>query len=187
MITLGMFCCVNKKTEIYTLKGICEKIIIQDSTGSKTIHFLISFHNQSNKEIMIYSNSFNKKANKNGKYVDAGIFLKGLNVNTPIGQFHTANTFYINSGKSLKLLYSYGDQYPNQKIDFTNLDKELKKVTLYYHVNKHVTNVAFKNNMFNAEVITKDFEIDMTQVLIEYNKNLNVEDAIKLTDGKINR
>jgi hypothetical protein len=192
LICLTIFCCGNKNVKEYKLSATCEKIIIQDSLNFNVTHFLVSFHNTGQKDIVIFANSYNNKALQNNKYEQAGIFLKGLNVNTPIGQFHTSNTFYICAGKSIKILYSYGEQYPNQKIKFDSkksLNNQLKDLSLAYIYNKSIMdNILNKKEFDKLDVVTvsEDFNVDMSNANIEYNKKLNIEDVIKLTDGKIN-
>jgi hypothetical protein len=121
-------------------------------------------------------------------YKEAGAFLKINNFETAIGQFYSTNKFKIYAGKTLKVLYTYSDKYPNAKIDYTKGSNSMEhgKMELYYKYNKAIIDPILGKGEIN-NTINFDFPIDMSKVVVEYKKDLNIEEAIRLVEGKINR
>lgn len=187
ILVLMLFNC-NKKPII---DAKCIKIIIQDSIRSHSILFIVSYRNKSDKKIVLFANTFNKKINAS-RYKQAGLFLTTNKVTTPIGQFHS-NYFIIEPNKTLIIPYMYNDQYPNKIIDFyqnKNFTKEIKSSTLKYYYNKNVMNEFFKQSQFKDSTIytiENDFDIDKSKTIMYFDKDLTIEDIVKLVGGKMTR
>lgn len=187
-------CNVNRKNiDSKSISAKCEKIIIQDSVHDHFIHFLISYENKSDKQIVLFANPLNldkdvkKKAFKNG-----GFCLKNESVNTPVGQLHSSNFFIIEPHSTLKIPYTYSENYPNKIIAFNSksIKEQLRKSSLYYHYDKGLMDSLFIDNeskIGNATTVDGDFQIDLSNVKFEYNENLTIEDLVKMVNGKLSK
>lgn len=175
----------SQKEENYKLIATCDKIIVQDTVGNHTTNFLVSYKNPYDLDITFFANSYAPNHINKG-YEKIGIFLSFNNSDTPIGQFHPLNKFVIEAGKTLKLLYTYSDKYPNMKISFNpseNYKSQIKRARLYYKFDQTLMRKAFEKE---ENYIKSDFAIDMSKANIEFKKDLDIEEAIRLVDGKIN-
>jgi hypothetical protein len=187
LFSICILSCGQKEETNYKLIATCDKIIVQDTIVNHTTNFLVSFKNLNNKDVSLFTNSYSQNYSDK-EYDKIGVFLKFNDSDTPIGQFHPSNKFIIEAGKTLKLLFTYSDKYPNMKIAFNpheSYKSQLKKVKLYYKYDKVLmTKVVGKDE--NLNYINSDFAIDMSKAVIEFRKDINIEEAIRLVDGKIN-
>lgn len=185
LFSASIFSCGQKGGDNYKLIAICDKIIVQDTIGNHTTNFLVSYKNPCDKDITIFVNSYTQKSEE---YQKIGAFLELNNSSTPIGQFYPSNKFKIEAGKTFKVLYTYSDKYPNMKINFNpneSYKSQLKGVKLYYKFDEVLmSNVLGEKG--NQNYIKSGFNIDMSKAEIEFRKDLNIEEAIRLVDGKIN-
>lgn len=187
LFSISILSCGQKQEENYQLVATCDKIIVQDTIGNHTTNFLVSYKNSNNIDITLFVNSY-AQSHINKEYEKIGAFLKFNNSDTPIGQFHPTNKLVVEAGKTLKVLYTYSEKYPNMLIDFSQNESyksQLKNVKLYYKYDEALmTKVMGKDE--NQNYIKSDFAIDMSNVVIEFKKDINIEEAIRLVDGKIN-
>lgn len=185
LFSVCLLSCGQKEKVNYKLIATCDKIIVQDSIENHTINFLVSFKNLNDKDLTLFANSYAQNYS-NKEYEKTGIFLKLDGFDTPIAQFHPSNKFIVEAGKTLKLLYTYSDKYPNMKIAFSQNESymsQLKKVKLYYKFDHALAGKLFQKE---ENYIKSNFNIDMSKAVIEFKKDLNIEEAIRLVDGKIN-
>ncbi len=181
----------RKNIESKFIIAKCERIIIQDSVHDHFIHFLISYENKSDKQIVIFANPLDKKT-KEKTFKNGGFYLKSESVNTPIGQFHSSNFFIVEPNSTLKIPYTYSEKFPNQIVSFDSksIKEKLKKSSLYYHYDKNLMDSLFVNNeakIGNATTVDGDFQIDLNNVEFEYNENLTIEDLVKMANGKLSK
>lgn len=188
--SLAIVFCSQEKKKDCEIVAVCQKIIIQDSIDDITINFLVSYKNIGKENIKIFANSFSNKI-KDKTYKNKGLFLIINQSNTPIGQFYPLNNFELKSGKEIKILYTYNNKFPNKK---NIMDKkksflnQLKEVELHYYS-------GYKDQMqksreeinpnYKYKNIYSSFPIDMSNLIIEYKKEINIEEAIELVDGRI--
>ena len=175
----------GQKEEDYKLIATCDKIIVQDTVVNHTINFLVSYKNPYDFDITFFANSYAPN-HINKRYEKIGVFLNFNNSDTPLGQFHPLNKFVIEAGKTLKVLYTYSDKYPNIKIPFNKSESyksQIKRARLYYKFDQTLMTKAFEKE---ENYIKSDFAIDISKANIEFKKRLDIEEAIRLVDGKIN-
>ena len=192
LISIGVFYCSHQEKNDYQIIGVCEKIIIQDTINIITVNFLVSYKNIGKEDVMIFTNFFSD-TRKGKKYKDEGVFLKLANKQKPIGQFYPLNDFKIKPNEELKILYTFKEAKSNKK-NLIKLDEsfsnQIKLMELYYKSNHdgdtEKTEKQINQNL-NYKIITSDFPILMDGVVIEFKKEINIEEAVKLVGGKMNK
>lgn len=192
LFSIGMLCCSHQEKNDYQIIGVCQKIIIQDTINVMTINFLVSYKNTGNEDVMLFTNTISD-IKKGEKYKSEGVFLKLANKQKPIGQFYPLNNFKIKSNEELKILYTFKEANSNKK----NLIKSGKSILnqinlmdLYYKSNldRDTKNTKKQiNHNLNYKIITSDFPIIMDSAVIEFKKEINIEEAVKLVGGKMNK
>jgi|GEM_PF-6646692 len=184
-ILLIFVSCADKEIINYKINATCEKIIVQDSSNKKTLHFLVSFYNPNEKEVVFFSNSYDvdskQKINKS-----AGICLRLNDTDIALVQPNSSTFFYIKPKEKIKMLYTYSKQYQKEelKIDSSiSIDKQLNDVILYYKYNKKVMDSFLdkdKNENSNLVTPTSSFKVIFKKKVIEYREKLTIEDVVKL-------
>ncbi len=192
LISIGIFCCSHKEKKHYQIIGICEKIIIQDTINILTINFLVSYKNTSKEDVLIFTNFISDSRNGK-KYKNEGVFLKLANKQEPIGQFYPLNYFNIKPNEEIKILYTFKEAKSDNK-DLIKLDKsflnQIKLMEMYYKANHNGDSKKIEkqtNQSSNLNTITSDFPIIIDGAVIEFKKEINIEEAVKLVGGKINK
>jgi hypothetical protein len=182
--------CKQKAKLHYNMTATCEKIIVQDTVDNYVVHFLVSFKNPNPKDVLIFSNTC-EDGYESKNYYQAGIYLKKNKQETALGQFNRYVFFRIKAGQTFKLLYTYSDIYPNKKIDFNtkeSLETKFKSVDLYYKSDKIIIEKLLQKIQKQKEDVIidiPDFKVDMSNATTVFKKDLNIEEAINLVDGKI--
>ncbi|WP_306353303.1 hypothetical protein [Flavobacterium sp. '19STA2R22 D10 B1'] len=188
VLSLIVLCvsCNNKtqndlgKSSIYSK---LEKVIISDSMDFPSIHFIISFKNKSDKNIILFTNSFYKKES----YENAGLILSIDNITTPIGAMLKYDYISVDASSEMKIIFSYSPQYPNKwvKIDpKKNTRQELlqivKKIHLKYHYDKELNDKALLESKNKRFTINEDFIINQKEYEIMYKNDIPMEEVIEL-------
>jgi hypothetical protein len=182
--------CKQKAKLHYNMTATCEKIIVQDTVDNYVVHFLVSFKNPNPKDVLIFSNTC-EDGYESKNYYQAGIYLKKDKEETALGQFNRYVFFRIKAGQTFKILYTYNDIYPNKKIDFNtkeSLETKFKSVDLYYKSDKIIIEKLLQKIQKQKEDVIidiPDFKVDMSNATTVFKKDLNIEEAINLVDGKI--
>jgi len=187
---ISLISCERKTKLEYKITATCDRIIVQDTVDNYVAHFLVSFTNTNKRDVLIFANSC-RDGYQSNNYEQTGIYLKKNNIETPLGQFNKSVFFRVKAGKSFKILYTYNELYPNKKINFdTGKDLETKfmNIDLFYKSNNVIINKLIGERQYNKDDLISEipyFKVDMSKAVIEFKENLNIEDAIKLVDGKI--
>ncbi|KFF16571.1 hypothetical protein [Flavobacterium hydatis] len=186
LILLLIFISCNRKNQSdYRISAVCEKIIVQDSINKISIHFLVSFDNPNEKEMVFFANSYNINTHQK-KYKFAGVYLRFNNSNILLGQPNSSTVFHIKPKSKIKILYTYSKQYQNERLNIDNSKsfiKQLNEIKLYYKYNKKVMDsILFsdENLKSNVATFTSNFEIKLKNTPIEFNKHITIEDVNKL-------
>lgn len=186
LISTVIFGCNQHDVKDAQIVGVCQKMIVQDTINVITINFLIAYKNIGKEEAQIFTNSLSDT--KTGeKYKNEGMFLRLSNKEKAIGQFYPSNNFKLKPNEELKILYTYKEP----KFDASNLinSKEsifnqLKKIELYYKNNYEKREKVTNSNF---QIIKSNFQITKDYSIIEFKKEINIEDALKLVGGKVNK
>lgn len=177
--------CSKKENNDFRILAKCDKIIIQDTVNNKKIHFLISFFNPSEREAMIFANSYGV-SNKDKKNEFAGVCLKINSSDIPVSQPNSSTVFYIKPKDTIKMFFTYNQKYQNEELNFDDsksFKNQLEKINLYYRYNKNLMDSILsidKNVKSNIVTPISNFDIDKKKSLIEYRKQITIEDINKL-------
>ena len=188
VVLLAVIGC-SEKSKNYKITANVEKIIITTNPHYQTLTYIISFNNNSDKNIILFANSFVKDET----YKACGIMLKTNVLTTPIGaMISIENKISIKSKSTEKYLFAYSNKYPNKwkKINDSNVKQELTKLaksaSLYYSYDKTaIANSYNVSELKESIVFDKDFPVRMNNIQIEYKDQITLEEAMKLVGGKI--
>lgn len=181
MLLLNLNCEKKEEVNLKSLEFKCINIIIQDTSNIPKISFLINVINPNNKKVSLYSNYITNKTRKKS-LKQTGFFLECNGVKHPLSQLYPSSAIIISENSSKKILLTYFNTDKNA--DYNEL---IKTFDIIYKYNASEINFLnqYRKKMPNIYDYNDNINIKLYNSKVIYSKTIDIEEAIKLTEGKI--